>query len=154
MWGPPNYPLKIVPRSKCTFLSNPRTPLMFRNIQLQRFNSRAACLNEIKVTLAMSPAYSCSLSEACRTLRTYVNRCSMEETSKSDSCWCPRCVAEVYHALGQVYTPIHRPSPTTIPCWVYRFSSAHRSQAALGEGSTWMGDRLGTPHVVGISFVL
>ena len=37
---------------------------------------------------------------------------------------------------------------TTIPRWIYRFSSDHRSQATLGLGSTWMGDRLGTPGVV------
>lgn len=42
--------------------------------------------------------------------------------------------------------------PTAIPRWVYRFSSEHRSQAAPGGVSTWMGDRLGTPHVVGIHY--
>lgn len=40
--------------------------------------------------------------------------------------------------------------PTAIPCWKYRFSSDHRSQAASGAVSTWEGDHLGTPRVVGI----
>ena len=44
------------------------------------------------------------------------------------------------------------PSPTTIPRWIYRFSSDHRSQAASGPVSTWMGDRLGIPGVVGFCF--
>ena len=30
--------------------------------------------------------------------------------------------------------------PTTISRWIYRFSSDHRSQAASGPVSTWMGD--------------
>ena len=41
--------------------------------------------------------------------------------------------------------------PTTIPPWIYRFSSDHRSQARSGQVSTWMGDRLGTPGVVGFT---
>ena len=40
--------------------------------------------------------------------------------------------------------------PTTISRWIYRFSSDHRSQAASSLVSTWMGDRLGIPSVVGI----
>lgn len=51
----------------------------------------------------------------------------------------------------QVRYAHHSLSPTTIPRWVYLFPSAHRSQAALGVVSTWMGDRLGTPHVVGLT---
>ena len=41
--------------------------------------------------------------------------------------------------------------PTAISCWIYQFSSDHWSQAALSLVSTWMGDRLGTLSVVGIS---
>ena len=39
--------------------------------------------------------------------------------------------------------------PTTIPRWIHPFSSDHGSQAPSGQGSTWMGDRLGTPGAVG-----
>ena len=37
---------------------------------------------------------------------------------------------------------------TAIPRWKYQFSSDHWSQATLGQVSTWMGDRLGTPGAV------
>ena len=49
--------------------------------------------------------------------------------------------------INTVY--FRHPSPTTIPHWIYRFSSDHRSQAVSGPVSTWMGDRLGIPGVVG-----
>ena len=39
-------------------------------------------------------------------------------------------------------------SPTTIPPGIHRFSSDHQS----GGVSTWMGDSLGIPHVVGFFF--
>ena len=44
--------------------------------------------------------------------------------------------------------------PTTIPRRNYWFSFDHQSQATSGTVSTWMGDRLGTPCVVGFSFFL
>ena len=39
--------------------------------------------------------------------------------------------------------------PTTTSQKKYRFSSDHRSQTLQSEVSTWMGDRLGIPRVVG-----
>ena len=54
--------------------------------------------------------------------------------------------------INTVY--FRHPSPTTIPHWIYRFSSDHRSQAVSGPVSTWMGDRLGIPGVVGFCFCL
>ena len=43
---------------------------------------------------------------------------------------------------------------TAIPCWKYRFSSDHRSQATSSAVSTWEGDHLGTPRAVGFLFFL
>ena len=44
--------------------------------------------------------------------------------------------------------------PTTIPRRNYWFSFDHQSQATSGTVSTWMGDRLGTPCVVGFFFFI
>ena len=60
---------------------------------------------------------------------------------------CPLMVWSSRSLLNTVQN--HYLSPTTIPRWIYRFSSDHRSQAASGPVSTWMGDRLGIPGVVG-----
>ena len=43
-------------------------------------------------------------------------------------------------------------SSATIPSGKNRFSSDHRSQARLGQVSTWMGDRLGIPGVADFLF--
>ena len=37
---------------------------------------------------------------------------------------------------------------------IYRFSSDHRSQAASGAVSTWMGDRLGIPRAVALLYFI
>ena len=63
---------------------------------------------------------------------------------------CPHTIQSLTCLINAVQNRHH--SPTTIPRWIYRFSSDHRSQAASGPVSTWMGDRLGIPGVVGFCF--